>query len=80
MVLEPMYLAQIADVDRGLSEILSKFCAGAPVCLVIRSPVAGSLWWFWVFGSLPVVLVSETAPVVWEHPVSGWDRRSESWT
>jgi hypothetical protein len=56
MVPEPIYLAQIANVDRGLGEILSKLGAGALVCLVIGSPVAGSLWWFWVFGSLPVVL------------------------
>jgi hypothetical protein len=51
-----LYLAGIADVDRGLSEILLKFGAGALVCLLIGSSVAGSLWWFWVPGFLPVVL------------------------
>ena len=50
------YLAEITDVDRGLSEILSKFGVGAVACLPVGSSLAGSLWWFRIFGSLSVVL------------------------
>jgi hypothetical protein len=50
------YLAGIADVDRGLSKILSKFGIGDLAYLLVGSSVAGSLWWFRIFGSLSVVL------------------------
>ena len=55
MVLEPPYLAEITDVDRGLSKILSNFGTGALVCLLIGFPIAGSLWWFRISGFVPVV-------------------------
>jgi hypothetical protein len=44
------------DVDRGLSEILLKFGAGALDHLLGGSPVAGYLWWSQISGSVPVDL------------------------
>ena len=37
VVLEPLYLAKIADMDRGLSEILSNFGTGALVWPLVGS-------------------------------------------
>ena len=45
------------DVDCGLGDILSKFDTGALVC-----PLVGSPCWFWISGSVSVVL---------DPPVSG---------